>query len=965
MIGSTIGRYEILAALGRGGSAAVYKARETDTGRIVAMKILGRKVSPSLVRRFLLEADILGRLEHPNIVRVYDVAETDEYLLYTLQFVDGSDLAALLDGAAAAGRTVERPTAVAIVLDVLNALHYLGELGLYHRDIKPANILIDNQSRAFLSDFGLARFRDLTRLTASGQAVGTLKYMSPEQLRGEDVDGRSDLYQVGLVLYELLNGTLPNADIESPYSQAMARVSGEVRLPVGGLGGLAEVVERACARDPDGRYQTARDMADALSAAATRSDVAVTPVEFHAPSAELVSDTANLRIARSTTVQRSVRRPATGLSTLWAVTGCLVGLALTVTTFLLCRPAPSPLAGIRLDLAAGQATVAARKLDVYLGRLPPGPPQPEERPLLTELLSTALTGLTTATDGPRLAASLYRRSRAWFEPPDDGSAALGALLTRFAARTDEGARELLLAASEDLLLPPAAALPLTTAAEVDVPLVLERAIHACPSSVECWLRLAESHRTTGRPEWAAAACRRALALDGDCRLGRVMLAEVLTEPPSAARWFEVQRLVGSDEGWQAAAPSLRARRLVVRSRYDELAGDDDRAEQRLTEAFGLDDGYDVAMACARHFARRGLGQKTRLYLDAALRHRPDDVQLLLEVVFRVPELEVTRANGLLARLRDRDDELERTIEQLHAAQRRGGDLLVQAEPLARAVLARIPAEGFATSVLASLRLVQGRLDEAESILRTGLAPWPDRPWLLTLFGSLHERRGELELAVERFQGALRGNPTCGDSLLALGRLLERLGRHDELVALYRGLYDQDPLDVRRVVNYARSLDGAGRLGEAAGVIETYLAVPVSELPVPNVVDVAMRQVEPPAVRRARHLAALVPRLFDLYLRAGRWSDACTLLDGAIARSTLVGRGDLRRHLNTQSIAVINATEEEMTTLRKVLEAVSPDEPPCPPELEPRRAALQQRLTDELERYDRLSKAANAMLSGRR
>src|SRR5712671_2782411 len=202
---------EILELLGAGGMGVVYKARQRQLDRLVALKIMppesGR--DPAFAERFTREARSLARLNHPNIVGVYDFGQSDGLYYFMMEYVDGANL-----------RQMERAgqftpaQALAIVPKICDALQYAHDEGIVHRDIKPENILVDKKGRVKIADFGLAKLLGKERtdftLTGSQQAMGTPHYMSPEQMEGaKDIDHRADIYSLGVVFYELLTGELP------------------------------------------------------------------------------------------------------------------------------------------------------------------------------------------------------------------------------------------------------------------------------------------------------------------------------------------------------------------------------------------------------------------------------------------------------------------------------------------------------------------------------------------------------------------------------------------------------------------------------------------------------------------------------------------------------------------------------------------------------------------------------------
>lgn len=255
-------RLEILELLGRGGMGAVYKARQRDLDRLVALKILrpGLDADPGFAERFTREARALAQLNHPGIVTLYEFGKTSAGRYFILmEFVDGVNLRQLLSS----GRLSPRE-ALAIVPPLCDALQYAHDRGLIHRDIKPENILIDRLGRVKIADFGIARLasegtdrppgrpsgNDSPNLTSAGEVMGTPHYMAPEQRdRPAEVDHRADLYALGVVFYQMLTGELPAAGKLQPPSH---RVQLDVRLD--------EIVLRALEKDPARRYAAASEM---------------------------------------------------------------------------------------------------------------------------------------------------------------------------------------------------------------------------------------------------------------------------------------------------------------------------------------------------------------------------------------------------------------------------------------------------------------------------------------------------------------------------------------------------------------------------------------------------------------------------------------------------------------------------------------------------------------------------------
>ena len=260
-----IGHYDVLDEVAAGGQATVYRARDTRLGRIVALKVSHPHLArnPQFRERFLREARMAASLTHPNVVTVYDVGEEDGNLCMAMEFLP-STLFGLVRGRGAltVNEALEFTRQIA---DALNAAH---QQGIVHRDMKPQNVLLTDQGLAKVSDFGIARATEFATMTASGMVMGTPAYMSPEQARGERVDIRSDLYSLGIVLYEMLTGRAPLEG--STPQQVMRHHLLELDTPVDALAGVelppgvAEVLNRLLAKSTAERYQTPAEVAQAI-----------------------------------------------------------------------------------------------------------------------------------------------------------------------------------------------------------------------------------------------------------------------------------------------------------------------------------------------------------------------------------------------------------------------------------------------------------------------------------------------------------------------------------------------------------------------------------------------------------------------------------------------------------------------------------------------------------------------------
>ncbi len=264
LIGQVINGYEIIEELARGGMATVYRAHQISMNRDVALKVLPREFlhEPSFLERFKREASIVARLEHRAIVPVHDYGEWDGIPYIVMRLMEGGSVDSLI-----AQGPIELEKVQQIVRQIATALDYAHTHDVLHRDLKPSNILLDKTGDAYITDFGIARLLSSNeKLTATG-VVGTPAYMSPEQAQGLELDGRSDIYSLGVVIYEMLAGKRP-FDAETPYSIAVMHVTHEPpplrKWKPDVAPGVEAVVMKALAKDRNQRYRTATELAGQL-----------------------------------------------------------------------------------------------------------------------------------------------------------------------------------------------------------------------------------------------------------------------------------------------------------------------------------------------------------------------------------------------------------------------------------------------------------------------------------------------------------------------------------------------------------------------------------------------------------------------------------------------------------------------------------------------------------------------------
>ncbi len=424
LAGRRLGPYELHDVVGRGGMATVYKAYQPSLDRIVAVKVMADKGDAGFAKRFAREAWLIAKLEHRNIVPVYDYGEQHGMVYLVLQYVPGGRTLARLTGSAMAP---ER--AVALLTGLLAALEYAHDRGLIHRDVKPSNVLLREPEWPLLADFGIARLLapGAATLTRDGTVIGTAAYMAPEQALGEGVDARTDLYATAVVAYELLTGQVPfSADMPALLlAQVVSRAVPPARSVNPAVPPTLDLVlSRALAKDPAERYQRASELAAAFQES----------LEPHRASS--TTTTATYRRPATRTSAEAPHRPAPpprrGRRPYWAVAGAgvLVLLLGVISGTLWSGTGGRGRGEIVLEGVAspGFDPFAGDFSTLLSGGLAPAPPAAlaTDRPPTVRTLSGGADGLyggiaeTTACDRDGMAAFLRAN-------PDRAAAWVGAL----------------------------------------------------------------------------------------------------------------------------------------------------------------------------------------------------------------------------------------------------------------------------------------------------------------------------------------------------------------------------------------------------------------------------------------------------------------------------------------------------------------------------------------------------------
>ena len=269
-------RYRVIRVIGRGGMGAVYQVQDRQLGREVALKLIRAETGQdsSALDRFKREIQLSSQITHKNVLRVFDLGEADGVPYLTMQYIEGDDLATLLQKQKA--KPLPVPRIVSIFRQICEGLGAAHEQGVVHRDLKPQNVMIDRQDRVYLTDFGLARTLEQSRMTQTGAVIGTPHYMSPEQVKGQPAGPRSDIYSLGIILYEMVTGAVPFTGT-SVYEVMMQRIQKPPRpareanpeLPPY----LEKILERCLAIDPEARYPSVPEILADLDATTFHSSV--------------------------------------------------------------------------------------------------------------------------------------------------------------------------------------------------------------------------------------------------------------------------------------------------------------------------------------------------------------------------------------------------------------------------------------------------------------------------------------------------------------------------------------------------------------------------------------------------------------------------------------------------------------------------------------------------------------------
>ncbi len=358
LINGQLDRYELRERIGTGGMARVYKAWDTNLERLVAIKILHEHLAddPTFKERFEREAKFIAGFNHPNIVQVYDfdiLSRDGVPLCYmVMSYIPGQTLREVLEAEEQRGQRLNHERVRELVDDLAAALGYAHQRGMVHRDVKPGNIILNEVGRAVLTDFGIARLVQSNRLTADGVSTGTPIYMSPEQASGQPGDARSDLYSLGIIVYEMLTGRPPFVD-DTSLSVMLKHLNTPPPTPSELIRSRQydEFMARALAKKPEDRFQSAEDFVRAFRQAATVPDfekTTILPSQHMTPVVPTPPATTNVFQTISQKARRNLRASTAIIVASLGAAVLLILLLLNSTTISnLPAPTPAPTVGAR------------------------------------------------------------------------------------------------------------------------------------------------------------------------------------------------------------------------------------------------------------------------------------------------------------------------------------------------------------------------------------------------------------------------------------------------------------------------------------------------------------------------------------------------------------------------------------------------------------------------------------------
>ncbi len=423
----SIGRFKITEVLGRGGMGEVYKAIDPTLQRTVAVKTVRPDIDrPEYLERMMREAQACARLSHPNIVTVYEAGQVDGLVYIVMEYLQGQNLAELLEK-----ESLPFERRIVILTKVLEALEHAHGLDVVHRDIKPSNIHVCSDGTIKLMDFGLARVLVAETLTASGNVLGTPHYASPEQLKGEPIDGRTDIYSTGVMAYEMLSGRRPFEPDNDSATSLILKVIQQPAEPMNTdvsrmLPEIETIVQRAMAKVPAERFQTASEMRAALLHFLEQSKARLSAIESSG-----ASDAETMIVPEPSTASIKVKSiPVAPLTTgethartwWWIGGGAAAVIVAAIVIAVPSRRVEDPSAGLASASESAAPAPAASNPSASATTVNPGPASTPAAPSTSPASPSPDKAARAATDAPKAAASAPAESPAVPAPAPERSA---------------------------------------------------------------------------------------------------------------------------------------------------------------------------------------------------------------------------------------------------------------------------------------------------------------------------------------------------------------------------------------------------------------------------------------------------------------------------------------------------------------------------------------------------------------